>query len=151
MIIKLSMCFCYFIFSATPTTDILRLLKNSKTPISTIPSYCDHCGYVIPHWEQLPVISFVLHKGKCRYCGEKIPIKSVFLEGFTFTMMVGITTAFHFRPIGVVVSFLCYELLKVLFIIIFGARENSFWKEFSISLRYNICFFSLFVFMSILL
>ena len=151
MFIKFAMCFCYYIFSATPTTDILRLLKGSESTINTLNSSCDNCGHVIRHWEQLPVISYIVHKGKCRYCKAMIPIKSVFLESFTCIMMIGITAFFKFRFIGVVMSFTCYEILKIGFILRFGIRKESFLKEFIISLGYNIGFFLLFAFMSLLL
>ena len=151
MTVKVAMCLCYYIFSATPTTDILRLLKGASTPINTWRSYCDHCGHEIRQWEQLPVISYVLCKGKCRCCGAKIPVRSVFVEGFTFIMMVGVTAAFQFRLIGVALSFLGYELLKIACLLSFGRRELSFWKEFLVSMSYNMGFFGLFLLMSAIL
>jgi prepilin signal peptidase PulO-like enzyme (type II secretory pathway) len=151
MIIKLAMCFGYYIFSATPTTDILRLLKGSQSAINTINSRCASCNHIIRHWEQLPIMSYLLSRGKCRYCNEKIPKQSLFLEAATFCMMVGVTAAFQFRFIGVALSFLCYELMKAGFILRYGAREKSFLKELIISLGYNVGFFGLFAFMSLLL
>ena len=148
MVIKLAICLCYYIFSATPTTDILRLLRGSITPINTRNSYCDACGHVIHHWEQLPVISYILHKGSCRYCGAMIPVQSVFLEGFTFAMMVGVTAAFQFRVVGVALSFLGYELLKVAFLLRYGVREKAFGRELAVSLAFNIVTFMLIAFIS---
>ena len=148
MVIKLAIILCYYIFSATPTTDILRLLKGATTPINTRHSYCDACKHVIPHWEQLPVISYLLHKGKCRYCDTRIPVQSVFLEGFTFAMMGGITAAFQFRLIGVALSFLGYELLKAAFLLRYGVREKAFGRELAVSLAFNVATFILIAFIA---
>jgi len=77
-----------------------------------------------------------------------IPVQSVFLEGFTFAMMVGVTAAFQFRVVGVALSFLGYELLKVAFLLRYGVREKAFGRELAVSLAFNIVTFMLIAFIS---
>lgn len=36
-------------------------------------SHCDSCGHVLGVLDLFPVLSWLLLKGKCRYCGAKIP------------------------------------------------------------------------------
>lgn len=35
-------------------------------------SHCDKCGQVLRWWELIPLVSFIILKGKCRYCHHKI-------------------------------------------------------------------------------
>ncbi len=35
---------------------------------------CESCGVVLKPWEILPILSFLLQRGKCSWCGAKIPI-----------------------------------------------------------------------------
>ena len=36
-------------------------------------SRCPHCGHQLAWYDMIPIISFVLIRGRCRYCGEKYP------------------------------------------------------------------------------
>jgi leader peptidase (prepilin peptidase)/N-methyltransferase len=36
-------------------------------------SHCDHCKHVLNWYDLFPLVSFILLKGKCRYCNNKIP------------------------------------------------------------------------------
>lgn len=50
-------------------------------------SYCDNCYYQLSLLDELPLISFLLLKGKCRYCQQPIPREAFFFEllgGFLF-------------------------------------------------------------------
>ena len=35
-------------------------------------SACDSCQHPLALYEMIPLISYLLQKGRCRYCGEKI-------------------------------------------------------------------------------
>lgn len=37
-------------------------------------SYCDWCGRRLHWWENIPVISWLIQRGKSRCCGKKLPI-----------------------------------------------------------------------------
>ena len=43
-------------------------------------SHCDSCGHVLGVLDLFPVLSWLLLKGKCRYCGAKIPLESFITE-----------------------------------------------------------------------
>ena len=36
-------------------------------------SHCDFCGHVLTFDDLVPIISYIAHKGRCRYCGKKLP------------------------------------------------------------------------------
>ena len=43
-------------------------------------SHCDHCGHVLGVLDLIPLFSWLFLKGRCRYCGTKIPAESFFVE-----------------------------------------------------------------------
>lgn len=43
-----------------------------KTSIVKPPSHCTSCGKSLPPWQNLPILSYLLLKGKCKFCGAKI-------------------------------------------------------------------------------
>ena len=50
-------------------------------------SRCDACGHVLAAPDLIPVVSFLLRRGRCRYCGAKIPADCLWAElagGLTF-------------------------------------------------------------------
>lgn len=52
-------------------------------------SHCDSCGYKIKWYENIPIVSYIFLKGKCRKCGAKIGMRSVIIE-VLFGLIFGI-------------------------------------------------------------
>ena len=48
----------------------IRLMNGE--PIAKARSHCMSSGHVLGAGELVPVFSWIFHKGRCRYCGEKI-------------------------------------------------------------------------------
>lgn len=70
---------------------IYRLPKN----ISIIfpPSFCPLCSKAIKWYDNIPILSFLILKGRCRNCKEKIKIRYLFVElltGFMFLYLGGL-------------------------------------------------------------
>lgn len=57
---------------------IYRIPKHEN--ITTTRSHCTSCGNVIKWYDLIPVISFLLLRGKCRNCGAKISIQYPIIE-----------------------------------------------------------------------
>ena len=57
---------------------IYRIPK--KENITTTRSHCMNCGNVIKWYDLVPVISFLLLRGKCRKCGAKLSIQYPIIE-----------------------------------------------------------------------
>ena len=51
-------------------------------------SHCDNCNHELKWYELIPVISYMLQKGKCRSCGAKIPFLTVIIELITCAAFV---------------------------------------------------------------
>lgn len=43
-------------------------------------SHCDCCGHVLGALDLIPLFSWLFLKGRCRYCGAKIPAEAFFVE-----------------------------------------------------------------------
>ena len=43
-------------------------------------SFCPHCKKAIPAWQNLPVITWLLQRGKCRQCGAPIASRYLLVE-----------------------------------------------------------------------
>ena len=52
------------------------------------PSFCPHCNKHIRWYDNIPVLSFILLRGKCRHCNEKISIRYPLIELLTGLLTV---------------------------------------------------------------
>lgn len=48
--------------------------------ILTPPSHCDSCGHKLTLTDLIPVLSYLIQKGKCRYCNASIPPRNLLIE-----------------------------------------------------------------------
>lgn len=62
------------------------------------PSHCTGCGYRIRAYENIPVISWILLKGRCRSCGSGISVQYPLVEALTGLLSVSV--AGHFLTFG---------------------------------------------------
>jgi len=60
---------------------ILRL-KNKRSVFKK-PSHCPFCKKKLAWFELVPIISFIIQKGKCRHCGKRISLQYSLVEFFT--------------------------------------------------------------------
>lgn len=60
---------------------ILRLPRGQS--LANPPSHCPACGKTLSFFEMIPVLSYVVLRGKCRHCGCKISPMYPLVEGFT--------------------------------------------------------------------
>jgi len=77
------------------------------------PSHCPYCGERIKPYDNIPVISYFLLKGKCRSCGERISYRYPAVE-----LLTGVLTAATVCKFGVSLSSLYYLLLVYYLIVI---------------------------------
>lgn len=52
----------------------LKMLEHERKTLSVVKgrSMCTHCGHPLAARDLIPVVSFVLLRGRCRYCGKRI-------------------------------------------------------------------------------
>ena len=76
-------------------------------------SRCPHCGHKLKWWELMPVISFLILRGKCSECDNPISWYYTFVELFTAIIMVILFLNFNLNASFYVYSFL-FSILMVL-------------------------------------
>ncbi len=76
-------------------------------------SHCTKCRSSIKPIDNIPLLSYILLKGKCRNCGSKIPIQYPVVESLT-----GIIYIFIFLIYGLTLQWLIYIILSSALIII---------------------------------
>jgi leader peptidase (prepilin peptidase)/N-methyltransferase len=52
-------------------------------------SFCPECGAPIPFWENIPLVSWVLLRGRCAKCAKPIPIRYFLVEALTAFLFAG--------------------------------------------------------------
>lgn len=57
-------------------------------------SFCPNCKNMIKPWHNVPVVSYLLLKGKCVYCGEKISFRYPLVEALNSSLYVLAYTVF---------------------------------------------------------
>lgn len=51
-------------------------------------SFCPHCKHILGWQDLIPIFSFIILKGKCRYCQQKISLQYPFVEFATGILFV---------------------------------------------------------------
>lgn len=57
-------------------------------------SHCPECGNAIPFYLNLPIISFFILRGRCRYCGQAISPRYPLVEFLTATLALALVYKF---------------------------------------------------------
>lgn len=70
--------------------------EREKFNLITPRSRCPKCGHKISAWENIPVISYLILRGKCRGCGGHISLRYPIVE--TLTGLTTLLVAWHFGP-----------------------------------------------------
>ncbi len=93
---------------------ICRMPKNES--VVSPPSHCPHCSYQIRWYDNIPLMSYLLLRGKCRGCGAHISVQYPLVE-----MINGIVTLSLFLRFGPTLVFavlfmFCSALVVITFI-----------------------------------
>jgi len=92
--------------------DRLPLRKSIISP----PSHCDSCQRQLGLLDNIPIFSYLFLRGRCRYCGARIPIRVFlveFIAGLLFFLAFwryGLTAQFG------ITAFWCCVFLAIIFI-----------------------------------
>lgn len=105
----------FFIYGITFGSffNVVGLRVPKKESIISPPSHCTTCDRQLKFLDLVPVLSFVVLKGKCRGCGSKISGLYPFME-----LVTGIVFALSFYKLGfsmeLVVAILFMSLLVII-------------------------------------
>jgi leader peptidase (prepilin peptidase) / N-methyltransferase len=76
-------------------------------------SACMSCATPIAWYDNLPIVSYLFLRGRCRSCGETIPWKYPLVELLTALLVGASVLAFGFSAEAAVASFFCAALVAV--------------------------------------
>jgi len=84
---------------------IYRLPRGES--VVTPRSHCPGCGKLIRAWDNIPILSFLLLRGRCRDCGQPIAWRYPLVESLT-GLLFALTVARH-GPTALAASLLLFE------------------------------------------
>ncbi len=152
-IIYISIIIASYIVSAYATTDISRLVSDSYQKYFTFDCYCPACNHKLSAADQLPIFSFYINGGKCKYCKSPIPKIDHILEVGIFLFFTFVNTIFKYSFTALLINVVAYEILKVTIILIKRPRKSHFICSVVVSLISNIiifCFLGFFYLLSVI-
>ncbi|HET6725388.1 MAG TPA: A24 family peptidase [Gammaproteobacteria bacterium] len=79
-------------------------------------SRCRQCGHLIGAWENIPLISFALLKGRCRDCKTRISIRYPAIEFLSGALSVIVVWQFGVSAETLAALFLTWSLIALAFI-----------------------------------
>lgn len=78
-------------------------LSGREPPVAAEPfnlvvpgSACPQCGHRIRPWENIPVLSYLLQRGRCTACGGRISLRYPLIESITALLTVAVVWHFGF-------------------------------------------------------
>jgi leader peptidase (prepilin peptidase)/N-methyltransferase len=93
---------------------ILRIPEGLS--IVSPPSRCPHCGAAIRFYDNIPVLSYLLLRGKCRDCRGRISLRYPFVEGLTAAATLLLFVKFGLTPAFFAVFVFACTLIVITFI-----------------------------------
>jgi leader peptidase (prepilin peptidase)/N-methyltransferase len=79
-------------------------------------SRCPHCETPIHWYHNIPILSWLLLKGKCAYCRAEVPVRYLLVEALTGGLFALFFYRFAFHPVTPVVLLLVAALVVITFI-----------------------------------
>jgi len=107
---------------------ISRLPRDES--VVTPPSHCRHCGRPIRGFDNIPLLSFVLLRGRCRQCGARISYRYPAVELMTGVLFAACYAAFGS---GWLTLKFCIFVFLLLGLIFMDAETGLLPREFTYS------------------
>ena len=79
-------------------------------------SYCPACKHQIPWYDNIPVLSFILLLGKCRFCKNRISLRYIVVEVLTALIFAVIVKELGLNAVSIIYMVLSCGLIIATFI-----------------------------------
>lgn len=92
--------------------------KQEKEPLGLLfpRSHCPHCQHLITWKDNIPVLSYVLLRGRCRYCQTSISLRYPFIEILTSILTLVVAAHLGLTLQSLAAWFLLWALIALTFI-----------------------------------
>jgi leader peptidase (prepilin peptidase)/N-methyltransferase len=84
-----------------------------RRPIGLDRSACMTCGTQIAAYDNIPLLSYAVLRGRCRSCGAHIPRRYPAVEALTAALIVACVLRFGATPEAAVAAFFCSVLVAI--------------------------------------
>lgn len=91
----------------------LNIPKKEKITLSQPNSFCPCCNNNIKWFDNIPVLSYLFLKGKCRKCKTKISLRYPFIEFMTGLISATIAYTYGFSLLTLFLLIVCYFLITI--------------------------------------
>ncbi|WP_036300289.1 prepilin peptidase [Methylotenera sp. L2L1] len=89
---------------------------NIQYSLSKPRSTCPHCGHKISAWENIPIISYLALKGRCKGCKASISMRYPLIEALTATLIGLISWKFGYSGTTLMAWVFAFALIALTFI-----------------------------------
>ncbi len=79
-------------------------------------SRCPHCGHQISAWQNIPIISWLILKGRCGSCSARISVRYPIVEGLTAICSLTVLGLFGYTWLGLAALIYTWALIALTFI-----------------------------------
>ena len=114
------------LFGSFYTLAVYRIPKRQD--IVHTHSYCPNCNHKLGFLDLIPIISYVLLKGKCRYCKDKIRPRYLILEMLSGILFVGMALVMNLKIETLTIAKIteyCFMVLYLTFIILVAGIDKE--------------------------
>ncbi|KRT67470.1 MAG: hypothetical protein XU08_C0002G0008 [candidate division WWE3 bacterium CSP1-7] len=105
-----------------------RRLLRGKPPTGR--SRCEHCGHVLGFFDLIPLLSFAVLRGRCRYCHKPLSWQYPLVEGASGLLFAALAATQLTSILGLVFLLVSVSTLIVIFITDFSAQvifDQTLW------------------------
>lgn len=85
-------------------------------------SHCPQCQHPIAWYDNMPLFSYLILRGRCRHCQQKISIQYFVVELVTAT--ISLQTFLHFRNLTFYVAYFCFLLAPLIAVIFIDLKHR---------------------------
>src|SRR5215831_11483647 len=89
----------FFVFGTIVGSFLNVCIHRMPRGVSIVspPSHCPHCGYSIPWYLNVPLVTWLYLRGKCAHCGAPISIRYFLVELLTGLLFLSCWLSFGHR------------------------------------------------------
>lgn len=86
-------------------------IERSQISLAKPRSFCPQCQTLLKWWHNIPVISFLVLRGKCGHCQQSIPLRYPLTELLCGGIAIAIFYRFGINPTGIAALILSWGLI----------------------------------------